>query len=249
MASGTSWDVIIGSIASSLAILIFITGRNSLADLVRKKRPVSVTPHQPAAPSGRLTRFLNKPVFLIIGIISSILGIYAFTKDLIGTEHPVFKKEIEKAQQNISATDAAAQKQGTAPETAKTPVNKHTKGNPRLTGIRIYTNNQLPESYVTHRVQAVIEAGQHPLPVIRGTFTIYKIQDASIGNTQTLTYSITLQLKIYRPDGAAVCNNWYDAEYISADDQKPLHVIKEQALTALTNRMKQRLATLLDPCH
>lgn len=255
--TGTSWNVIIGSIASSLAILIFITGRTSLVDLFRKKSPVTGTPHQPAAQPGKLTRFLNKPVFLIIGIISSILGIYAFTKDLIGNPDQAFKEKTEEfepqqntvpdtSQEITPVTDTPAIETAGRPNNNNEQVFTHRSTTTLRTGILIFTADSLYDAKATFSLLDVM--GYIPTLAVRGTLSMEARVVGHTEYTKVLSHTITIRLQFYHPDGLHPCNACTFSEEVIADDQKPINVIKEQALTAIRKQLLEHLSELRSPC-
>jgi hypothetical protein len=173
----------------------------------------------------RLRTFLNSNLVMLIGLVSSILGICSF---FYTSSQP---KPIPVIKQPPIDT----------PKTTVTrPVIKSRPRStiPRLTDIEILDNHNNLDFFAIETISNIVD----PSKVIRGKLTITERIIDSTSTTKIKAYNISLVLKVYGKNGPCASRTFQTT--IHADDLTSIDNIKKQAFAEFTRNMPGKLA-----CH
>jgi len=200
--------------------------------------------------------FANHPVILVTGVVSSVLGIVSFI-----AAPPFGNKDQPPAVTNIfndynqppSGSSPAGPKPSTANRVAHTASQKPVMT--AVSGIHIFSGRNQPDDFATQQVTDLIKektgVGTHiPTPIVQGHFAITTPQPQDpVNGQQTVSYTISLRLQFYKPDGITPCHQRSFETTITGYADSPIDNIKKQALTQFCAGLSSQLDDLLVTCR
>ena len=246
-----SWLDILGSVSSTIAIIIFITGRESLAELLGWRKPdAQRTKRTLKNRKSKLSRSLNKPGALLVGLVFTMIAIGSFLMPSPSSA-PSIINNYDNSITNVTPTNEAA----TSPKEKSAPTSSNKTiplAKPMVTplkGIEILNADNSVNAVASRDLSELLihRVNSSDLPVIQGRLLAYTQIIDSTATTHILSYKVSLSLKVYKQDGIHLCKTRFFETTIYADEMAAMEKIKQQAMLAFTRELDEKPAAIT--CH